>query len=84
MSGTGSFYDESTVTRDVHQFRATARPGNSGEPVLTTDGQVYGMVFARSSAHPETGYALAADELRGLAEQGARADGPVGTRAVSS
>lgn len=85
MDATGlDIYDASTVTRDVHQLRATVRPGNSGGPLLTTDGQVYGMVFARSSAHPDTGYALAADELRALADQGARADGPVETRVVSS
>ncbi|MFF4510472.1 trypsin-like peptidase domain-containing protein [Streptomyces mirabilis] len=77
-------YDESTVTRDVYRLRTTVRPGNSGGPLLSTEGQVYGMVFARSTAHPDTGYVLAADALRTLADQGDRADGPVGTRAVSS
>lgn len=85
MNATGlDIYDESTVTRDVYQLRATVRPGNSGGPLLTTDGQVYGMVFARSAAHPDTGYALTADGLRTLADQGARADTPVQTRAVSA
>lgn len=76
MDVTGlDIYDESTV--NVYQLRGTLRPGNSGGPLLTTGGQVYGMVFARSVTQPGTGtpwppmnYALAA--------QGARADRPVG------
>ncbi|MBZ9645599.1 MarP family serine protease [Streptomyces sp. PSKA30] len=85
MNATGlDIYDESTVTRDVYQIRSTVRPGNSGGPLLTTDGQVYGMVFARSTAHPDTGYALAADQLRALADQGVQADAPVGTRALAA
>ncbi|MBA4862022.1 hypothetical protein H1V43_11615 [Streptomyces sp. PSKA54] len=51
---------------------------------MTTDGQMYGMVCARSATHPDTGYALAADHLRTLAAQGAWADTPVQTRAVSA
>ncbi|WP_371663011.1 hypothetical protein [Streptomyces sp. NBC_00280] len=62
--------DESTVTRGVYQLRAALRPGNSGGPLPTTGGQVYGMVFARSVTHPGTEYALAADELRTLAAPG--------------
>nr|WP_329343738.1 trypsin-like peptidase domain-containing protein [Streptomyces sp. NBC_00663] len=85
MEATGlDIYDQSTVTRDVYQLRATVRPGNSGGPLLATDRKVYGMVFARSATHPDTGYALAADRLRVLAAEGARADAPVQTRAVSA
>ncbi|GEC05213.1 hypothetical protein SSP24_28680 [Streptomyces spinoverrucosus] len=54
-----------------------------GGPLLTTDGQVDGMVFAHSATHPETGHALAADRLRALAAQGAWADAPGRTRSVS-
>lgn len=77
---TQNAYGESTVSRDVYQVRSTVRPGNSGGPLLSTDGHVYGMIFARSTGHLGTGYALAADQLRALAEQGAQAEGPVETR----
>ncbi|MGW2169508.1 MarP family serine protease [Streptomyces sp. NPDC001705] len=77
-------YDQAPATRDVYQLRTTVRPGNSGGPLLTTDGQVYGMVFARSTAHPDTGYALAADQLRSLAQQGTQADEPLTTRPTAA
>ncbi len=34
---------------------STVRPGNSGGPLLTTDGRVYGVVFARSTSDARTG-----------------------------
>ncbi|MFC6065951.1 MarP family serine protease [Streptomyces ochraceiscleroticus] len=70
---------ESPVTRDVYQVRSTIRPGNSGGPLLGTDGQVYGMVFARSAGDGDTGYALTADQLRDIAVDGAAATEPVDT-----
>ncbi len=49
-------------------YLSTVRPGNSGGPLLTTDGPVYGTVFARSATHPNSGSGLSAD-LRTLAAQ---------------
>ena len=40
------------------------RPGNSGGPLLSTDGRVVGVVFAKSLDDPSTGYALTMDEAR--------------------
>lgn len=57
------------VTRDIYAVRSTVRPGNSGGPLLTTGGEVYGMVFARSVTDDETGYVLTADQIRGHAER---------------
>ncbi len=59
----------SVVTRDIYTVRSLVRPGNSGGPLLTTDGQVYGMVFARSVTDAQTGYVLTADQIRGHAER---------------
>ena len=57
-------YHRGTVRRDVYSLYATVRQGNSGGPLLTPDGKVYGVVFARSLDDPKTGYALTADEIR--------------------
>ncbi|MBL1067831.1 MarP family serine protease [Streptomyces sp. 7-21] len=70
-------YRRGTVSRDVYSLHATVRPGNSGGPLLTPDGEVYGVVFAKSLDDPSTGYALTYDEVRGLAARGRTADEPV-------
>ncbi|MBD0737402.1 MarP family serine protease [Streptomyces sp. CBMA29] len=57
-------YHRGTVHRDVYSLYATVRQGNSGGPLLTTNGQVAGVVFAKSLDDSNTGYALTADEVR--------------------
>ncbi|MFJ3335250.1 MarP family serine protease [Streptomyces sp. NPDC086766] len=57
-------YHRGTVRRDVYSLFATVRQGNSGGPLLTTDGRVYGVVFAKSLDDAQTGYALSADEIQ--------------------
>lgn len=57
-------YHRGTVRRDVYSLYANVRQGNSGGPLLTPDGKVYGVVFAKSLDDPETGYALTADEVQ--------------------
>jgi S1-C subfamily serine protease len=57
-------YHRDTVHRDVYSLYATVRQGNSGGPLLTPEGEVYGVVFAKSLDDAETGYALTADEIR--------------------
>lgn len=57
-------YHHGTVRRDVYSLYTTIRQGNSGGPLLTPDGRVYGVVFARSLDDSRTGYALTADEVR--------------------
>ncbi|MEI5525376.1 MarP family serine protease [Streptomyces brasiliscabiei] len=56
-------YKRGTVHRDVYSLYATVRQGNSGGPLLTPEGKVYGVVFAKSLDNPDTGYALTADEV---------------------
>jgi len=57
-------YHRGTVSRDVYSLYATVRQGNSGGPLLTPDGRVYGVVFAKSLDDADTGYALTADEIQ--------------------
>ncbi|GGW42457.1 MarP family serine protease [Streptomyces griseoloalbus] len=74
-----NIYNDETVTREIYSIRSTVRPGNSGGPLLTTGGRVYGVVFARSTSDAETGYVLTADEVADDAERAARATAPVDT-----
>ncbi|MFI1306958.1 MarP family serine protease [Streptomyces sioyaensis] len=57
-------YHRATVRRDVYSLYATVRQGNSGGPLLTPKGEVYGVVFAKSLDDSHTGYALTSDEIR--------------------
>ncbi|MER6689185.1 MarP family serine protease [Streptomyces minutiscleroticus] len=72
-------YGTGMVTREIYSIRSTVRPGNSGGPLLTTGGEVYGVVFARSTSDDETGYVLTADEVAAEAERAADATRPVDT-----
>jgi S1-C subfamily serine protease len=74
-----NIYNDELVTREIYSIRSTVRPGNSGGPLLTTDGKVYGVVFARSTSDAETGYVLTAEEVASDAERAADATAPVDT-----
>lgn len=51
-------YGRKGVDREVYALYANAQPGNSGGPLLTTDGRVAGTVFAGSRIDSDTAYAL--------------------------
>ena len=74
-----NIYNDDTVTREIYSIRSTVRPGNSGGPLLTTDGKVFGVVFARSTSDDETGYVLTAAEVASDARRAANATQAVDT-----
>ncbi|MBN0047017.1 MarP family serine protease [Streptomyces actuosus] len=67
-------YHRGTVRRDVYSLYATVRQGNSGGPLLTPDGKVYGVVFAKSLDDADTGYALTKDEIQDDIDRGRTAN----------
>ena len=71
-------YGRSRVVRQVYSLRVDIRPGNSGGPLLSPDGSVSGVVFARSLDDDDTGYALTLEEVRPVLAD-ATARGEVGT-----
>ncbi|MGB8651696.1 MAG: MarP family serine protease [Mycobacteriales bacterium] len=73
-------YQRKTVVREIYALRARVRPGNSGGPLVATDGRVYGVVFAAAADDPQTGYALTADEVRPDVERGRAATSRVSTQ----
>jgi S1-C subfamily serine protease len=72
-------YSQGTVTRDIYAVRAKVLPGNSGGPLLASDGRVYGVVFAAATDDADTGYALTADEVAADAASGLQARAEVST-----
>jgi S1-C subfamily serine protease len=72
-------YGRGNVTREVYSVRGEVLPGNSGGPLLSPTGQVYGVVFAAAVEDSSTGYALTAAQVADAAAAGARATRPVAT-----
>ena len=72
-------YGEGSVLREVYSLRGLVRPGNSGGPVLSSAGDVVGVVFAASVTDAETGYALTATQVAESAAKGLTSNDSVGT-----
>jgi S1-C subfamily serine protease len=62
------------ANREIYSLAAVVRPGNSGGPVLTTDGRIAGVIFARADSEADIGYAMTNAELRPVAAQAAGLD----------
>jgi S1-C subfamily serine protease len=67
------------VTREVYSLYADVKPGNSGGPLLSKEGTLAGIVFARSLDDAHTGYALTLGEVIGDINAGKAATSAVST-----
>lgn len=72
-------YGKPGVSREVYALRGVARPGNSGGPLLTTDGEVAGVVYAQAQADPQMAFALTAQQVAGAIKVGRAASQEVST-----
>jgi S1-C subfamily serine protease len=74
-----NIYQTSTVTRQIYEIRAVVESGNSGGPLLSPAGTVYGVVFAAAVGVKDTGFALTAAQVRADARAGEQSITPVST-----
>jgi len=72
-------YGDGSVLREVFSLRGLVRPGNSGGPIVSSAGDVVGVVFAASVTDQDTGYALTAAQVAQNAASGASNSDPVST-----
>ncbi|CAN5195116.1 MarP family serine protease [soil metagenome] len=72
-------YDNGTVLRQAFSIRSLVRSGNSGGPLVSGNGRVYGVIFAASVSDSATGYALTADQVSASASKGRTATSRVST-----
>ena len=76
-------YGDRTVTREAFSIWASVRPGNSGGPLLSSKGTVYGVVFAASVEDNRTGYVLTAEQVSDDAKDGSTATQEVSTQSCT-
>lgn len=67
-------YGTGASSREVYSLAAEVRPGNSGGPLLTTGGEVAGVIFARADSEADVGYAMTNAELLPVAAQAPELD----------
>ncbi|WP_210478856.1 MarP family serine protease [Naasia sp. SYSU D00948] len=75
----GDIYGDSESPRNVYTLAADVQQGNSGGPLLSADGAVAGLVFAKSADTANVGYAMTMEEITPVLAQA-----PALTDAVSS
>ncbi|HEX6516439.1 MAG TPA: MarP family serine protease [Nocardioidaceae bacterium] len=76
-------YGDGSVLREVYSLRSLVRPGNSGGPVVSRDGEVLGVIFAASITDNNTGYALTAEQVARGAARGISSHSRVSTGACA-
>jgi S1-C subfamily serine protease len=74
-----NIYQTTTVTRQIYEIRALVESGNSGGPLLSPSGTVYGVVFAAAVGEQDTGFALTSAEVAADARAGENDTTPVST-----
>jgi S1-C subfamily serine protease len=72
-------YGQPGVIRQVYSLYGQVEPGNSGGPVLSPDGRIAGVVFAKSLDDASTGYALTLGEVMPVIREGVTSQDPVST-----
>ena len=80
LRATGAdIYGNPGVVREIYSLFARVEPGNSGGPLLSSSGEVVGIVFAKSLDDDQTGYALTLTEARPVLEAASRSFSGVST-----
>lgn len=72
-------YNRNDVVRESFAVRSLVRSGNSGGPLVSTEGNVLGVIFAASLSDSSTGYAVTATQVAGQAAAGVVANSTVST-----
>jgi S1-C subfamily serine protease len=70
-------YGSNPTPEEIYRLAGDVQPGNSGGPLLTTDGQVAGVIFAKATADTDMGFAITMDDLNPVAAQASALSSPV-------
>ncbi|MCU1443826.1 MAG: Colicin production protein [Cryobacterium sp.] len=72
--GVADIYGQNPAPRQVYTLAAEVQHGESGGPLLSQEGLVAGVIFAKSENTPNVGYALAMEEVQPVAAQAGALD----------
>jgi S1-C subfamily serine protease len=70
-------YNRNITERQVYSLAAKVIPGNSGGPLIASDGTVMGIVFAQSTVYDNVGYALTTAQTESAINQAQAQNRPV-------
>ncbi|TNB70171.1 MarP family serine protease [Arthrobacter sp. BB-1] len=70
-------YGNNASPEEIYRLAGDVQPGNSGGPLLTTGGQVAGVIFAKATSDTDMGFAITMDDLNPVATQAASLSAPV-------
>ncbi|MGX1159583.1 colicin V production protein [Arthrobacter sp. SLBN-100] len=70
-------YGSNPSPEEIYRLAGNVQPGNSGGPLLTTEGQVAGVIFAKATSDAEMGFAITMDDLSPVASQAGSFSAPV-------
>ena len=78
-----NIYGSGNSVREIYEIRAGVVPGNSGGPLLATDGSVIGVIFAESTSYQGVGYALTSPQVASQIRQVSKTSPSVSTGSCS-
>jgi S1-C subfamily serine protease len=58
-----NIYNQGDTKREVYSVKSDIRQGNSGGPIINKDGEVVGVIFAKSINYDHVGYALTMEKV---------------------
>ena len=79
-----NIYGDKLVSRDIAVLSANIIPGNSGGPLVDSNGTAFGLVFAASTTDPNEGYALTMPAIASDVSAGVGRTQPDSTQACTS
>jgi S1-C subfamily serine protease len=74
-----NIYNQGETQRNIYSIKSHVEEGNSGGPLINKNGEVIGVVFAKSTTYDNLGYALMAQAVAGDLGQAQGKTQPVGS-----
>lgn len=72
-----NIYNTGTAPREIYSLAADVQEGDSGGPLLTQQGVVAGVIFAKGATTPNVGYAITMKSVQPVATEAPKLNAPV-------